>query len=1396
MVNAHPCPRCRAPAEPGAPECAACGYPFTRLCTCGATYHLFDGRCGACGRSHRRERGGKRSKGARTGAGGAARAAGGVGKALAAAFRRRGRRRGKGACPSCGQKLTGPVATCPACEADLMASCRCGARNHRIFDARCRECGYPVHRRKKGGRRRVVVAASAVLALLVVAGVAFVALRRGEAARLPGYYDEGVKAFQAGRYPSAAGWFRKFLSGNPRHAAAHFMLGQSLHLSGSEEAALAEIQRAHELDPDLDAPLVFLGRRAMEAGDHERALALLERSVRADPRPPEALLMIGRIQLLEGRISLGIEALAEAIEIPMDPPPVDAALLLADLHARRAAIRGRPEDASEARRLYSLVVDWEKPEGADDADPDRDANLARGYLGLGQYKQALYRAERAARAYGAGAKKADMLLLAARANAGQGVVEDAVASADRALTADPAPARYLSVAETLRSVGRGEERRALLEKAMATFPDRLDVLSAWAEERAERGEAGAAAEAVAAKRDALSGDPEWWLELASLRRRAGDEAAALEELAAARKRFPEDRRVRFRELSNRLDILGGDAGEKPGEEFAAAVREVDEVLRSDPSHPVALLLKGKALLYAARSVEALRYLQEAAESDPTDLEIAIFAGLAFYRAGNFEEAALRLDRALSRTGAELPGPRLALADCYYRIRLLDRAAAVAESVVKAAPDRLDARRLLGRILLGAERLEEARGEFEALQRLDPTDVETALYIGYLNLLTRRSEEAEKAFAHARELATDPEDAFRVARVEAEYYRRMRMNDRAVGVFRDFLDANPTRSEARIGMADFLLTLGQKDEAVAAYREVLASDPENVTARRRIAEFEFEAGGDLAEVERQIAEIERRVPDAPDLLYLRGKLAAARKDPKGAVADLTRYIDLRPDDADGHYALGVALFRAGRAEDAIVRLEAARALLPESMPIRQALAQIVQRRAGELYSSGDYEGAKRLVEKALRYDPGLTDARLVMANSLARLGELAGSEEYALAVVRREPKNLAALRLLGSIRMGRGRYEEAADALQQAIAVSDQPAYDRYLLAEVYLRMGKPDAALDQARRAAGQSEDPMFAADVIVSALLAQNATAEAADYAANLVSRQPENPRAHALLGTVRRRREEWEGARQSFTTALDLDPGYYPALWQLVTLEIEARGDRAAAMQEALFRYESAPDDPELNYLVAWLHVQALELEEAKPYLEKALRVNPEHRSSALLFAKVAAELGEPDAGREPLFAVLKQNPRDADALFDLAASYDRAGNTELAVRKYREVVAVDPGHAAALNNLAMHLIDVPGRTEEARVLAERALARSPENPVYLDTLGRVQTGLGNYPQAARAFEAALSGFQRRHNELETRMLFLKPGDRALVAKIKAEAELVLKKLGETKRAIEDLRKREQNR
>ena len=92
----------------------------------------------------------------------------------------------------------------------------------------------------------------------------------------------------------------------------------------------------------------------------------------------------------------------------------------------------------------------------------------------------------------------------------------------------------------------------------------------------------------------------------------------------------------------------------------------------------------------------------------------------------------------------------------------------------------------------------------------------------------------------------------------------------------------------------------------------------------------------------------------------------------------------------------------------------------------------------------------------------------------------------------------------------------------------------------------------------------------------------------------------------------------------------------------------------------------------------------------------------------------------------------PDSTRLLFLRASSLERADRFDAAEADYRKILELAPGDADALNALGYALTNNTQRFTEAAALLEEAIAKDPQNPAIIDSLGWVYFKLGKNQQA----------------------------------------------------------------
>lgn len=211
-----------------------------------------------------------------------------------------------------------------------------------------------------------------------------------------------------------------------------------------------------------------------------------------------------------------------------------------------------------------------------------------------------------------------------------------------------------------------------------------------------------------------------------------------------------------------------------------------------------------------------------------------------------------------------------------------------------------------------------------------------------------------------------------------------------------------------------------------------------------------------------------------------------------------------------------------------------------------------------------ERALRAAARALELDPGLADARAVLAAQHRRRGEWARAEDMFLEALQYEPNNISALYWYAEFLMSVGRFEASLPYFRKAYAVDPLSPYTSAGVGWALYFSGDVDGAEQEFLRAwdeFGMTGRQLW--EGILSVYLEQGRLEDAAAFLDALQTPGESKALFRAFLDALRAPSEETAAALQAGFARSD-DAGGAPFYWKY---EAFARlGDRDAALDAAL--------------------------------------------------------------------------------------------------------------------------------------------------------------------------------------------------------------------------------------
>jgi tetratricopeptide (TPR) repeat protein len=313
---------------------------------------------------------------------------------------------------------------------------------------------------------------------------------------------------------------------------------------------------------------------------------------------------------------------------------------------------------------------------------------------------------------------------------------------------------------------------------------------------------------------------------------------------------------------------------------------------------------------------------------------------------------------------------------------------------------------------------------------------------------------------------------------------------------------------------------------------------------------------------------------------------------------------------------------------------------------------------------------------------------------------------------------------------------------------------------------------------------------------LARQPSSEIIELAlADLYERVHNDEQARKILQIARRRHPQSIGVLRA-TGILEMDLQAYDAsigafraalriaplnrdLRNLLATAYLKKGDAQSALRELNIVLSHNPADTLARYLRAGIHADQGDNEKALADTEKVITAKPVYLPARILYAKILVRLKDCQRAAEALRPA-EQAPRlDGDGLFLLASAYDCAGKKDLAnearaefeqvsrieheksENRVQSLHLVEQANALAMQNQLSHAQDLLRQAleknpenafaysqqakiyvslrqpQEARAAIDKAMQIQPYQPDFLFVLGVIEAGEGN-------LEAALSSFQ----------------------------------------------------
>jgi tetratricopeptide (TPR) repeat protein len=494
--------------------------------------------------------------------------------------------------------------------------------------------------------------------------------------------------------------------------------------------------------------------------------------------------------------------------------------------------------------------------------------------------------------------------------------------------------------------------------------------------------------------------------------------------------------------------------------------------------------------------------------------------------------------------------------------------------------------------------------------------------------------------------------------------------------KDFIVKYQENFPARLSLAKFYLSTGQRGRGAKVLEEIATLDPsgpKGMEARNQLARLRL-AQGQVEEAEKLVAGILKDNPKDMAATQTQGLIALGKKDGLKAVSSFRIITQDQPQNPEAWLLLARAHLVNKEVEQAKDKAKKALEIKPDYLEARRFLYNIY-------LDAKDYQGAIQTIQGYLRlYEKDVFNL-IALGETYARAGDTAKAGATFLKAAELDPKSPQGPFNLGLLSLKMKKPEEAIKYLNQALASDPNFLPALQLLVAIYQEQKHPDKGLAAVRQT----------------------------------VSRSPKNPQLQQMLGEVLLAQKQPKDAAAALEEAINLNPRQVSAL-RLLAIAYLQESDPAQAVQQLEQKVSDSKTPPVFSLVLASIYEKQHKFDQAiglyNTLLERNLFTTLARNNLAYLLAEHQPTPENLARALKLSTETLEDNPEEPSFLDTQGWILCKQGNFAKGKSFLEKAVAQSPEQPALLYHLGWCESKL-GETQAAREALQKALAAKGEFP-----------------------------------------------------------------------------------
>ena len=417
------------------------------------------------------------------------------------------------------------------------------------------------------------------------------------------------------------------------------------------------------------------------------------------------------------------------------------------------------------------------------------------------------------------------------------------------------------------------------------------------------------------------------------------------------------------------------------------------------------------------------------------------------------------------------------------------------------------------------------------------------------------------------------------------------------------------------------------------------------------------------------------------------------------------------------------------------------------------------------------------KQALKLDPGASFLFEELTDLYIQSGRLKDAVTEAEDILKREPNNLDARRILGRIytRMigdtQQGKINEemlrAATEQYEKITAKDPKDMESWLTLGRLYRTARnsveAEKAYSQALTIDPNNEDALTGLAIVYSDV---GDTKKAIEKLQAVTKKDP-NPRTLAALASSYEQLHDYRSAAEVLRKAIDLDPEN-SRVKRALARNLLASGNLDESLKYYKEFSDDDPHDTEALLRMAEIYREKRDFAKAREILDKAKAADPENLEVRYDEVNLLAVEGQTDKAIETLKSVLKDTERKSysesekgvrlNLLERLGELYRGANQNQAAIDTFRQMADLDPDSGARAEVQIVDTYRAAKDFKNARAEADAALKKYPAEYALKKVHASTLADMGKVDQGVSELRALLKGDHDRETQLAIAQLYEK--------------------------------------